>query len=183
MIKIEHKAHVPPRKIYLLHCAPRPGADDMEQTKEELRAEVRYSQRLCQRTARLYRRVRTTSTFLRVTAGSAALVSVASNLPPEFALLSATAFSVFAAVNRAIRPAEWIAQNDSDVQKYAVLLAKSEDLEVPSLRQLIAEAQQTDAPEVEPLRDVAFNDVMREINREDALIPISRAQKFLGAIA
>ena len=155
----------------------------MEQTKEQLRAEVRYAERLCQRTARLYRRVQTTFTFLSVTAGSAALVSVASKLPPEFALGSAVAFAVFGAVNLAIRPAERIAQNESDIRKYSALLGKAEDLDVPAIRKLIAEARQTDAPEVEPLRDVAFNDVMREINREDALIPLSRSQRFLGAIA
>lgn len=155
----------------------------MEQTKEQLRAEVRYAQRLCQRTARLYRRAQTTFTFLSIVAGSAALVSISAKLPEQFTLGSAIAFAVFAAVNIAIRPAERIAQNESDVKKYAALLAKSEDLEMPAIRKLIAEARQTDAPEVEPLRDIAFNDVMREINREDALIPLTRSQKFLGAIA
>jgi hypothetical protein len=56
-------------------------------------------------------------------------------------------------------------------------------MEVPAIRKLIAEARQTDAPEVEPLREIAFNDVMREINREDALIPLTRSQKILCAIA
>lgn len=155
----------------------------MDQTKEQLQAEVRYAQRLCQRTARLYRRAQTTFTFLSIVAGSAALVSISAKLPAGFVLGSAIAFAVFAAMNIAMRPAERIAQNDADVKKYAALLAKSEGLEIPAIRQLIAEARQTDAPEVEPLRDVAFNDVMREINREDALIPLSVSQKFFRAIA
>lgn len=155
----------------------------MSQTKEQLQAEVRYAQRLCQRTSRLYRRVQTTFTFLSIFAGSAALVSISAQLPQIFVLTSAVAFAAFAAINIAIRPAERVAQNEADVRKYAALLAKSEDLDVTAIRKLIAEARQSDAPEVEPLRDVAFNDVMREINREDALIPLSRSQKLLGAIA
>lgn len=155
----------------------------MEQTKEQLQGEIRYAQRLCQRTVRLYRRAQTTFTFLSIVAGSAALVSISGKLPTEFVLGSAVAFAVFAAMNFAIRPAERIAQNDTDVKKYAALLVKAEDLDVTSIRKLIAEARQTDAPEVEPLRAVAFNDVMREINREDALIPLTPSQKLLGAIA
>lgn len=155
----------------------------MDQTKEQLQAEVRYAQRLCQRTSRLYRRVQTTFTFLSILAGSGALVSISAQLPQVWILSSAIAFAAFAAINIAIRPAERVAQNDSDVRKYAALLAKSEGLEVGEIRKLIAEARQSDAPEVEPLRDIAFNDVMREINREDALIPLTPSQKFLGAIA
>lgn len=155
----------------------------MEQTKEQLQAEVRYAQRLCQRTARLYRRVQTTFTFLSIFAGSAALVSISAQLPQILTLSSAIAFAAFAAINIAIRPAERIALNESDVRKYAALLAKSEDLDVPAIRKLIAEARQSDAPEVEPLRDVAYNDLMREINRDDQLLPLRISQKILSAIA
>ena len=144
---------------------------------------MRYAQRLCQRTVRLYRRAQTAFTFLSIVAGSAALVSISAKLPSEFALGSAVAFAVFAAMNSAIRPAERIDQNDMDVKKYAALLVKAEELDVAAIRKLIAEARQTDAPEVEPLRAVAFNDVMREINREDALIPLTPSQKLFGAIA
>ncbi len=155
----------------------------MEQTKEQLQAEVRYAQRLSQRTARLYRRVQTTFTFLSIFAGSAALVSISAQLPQELTLSCAIAFAAFSAINIATRPAERVAQNEADIRKYAVILSKSVDLDASALQKLIAEARQSDAPEIEPLRDVAFNDVMREINREDAIIPLSRAQRFLGALA
>lgn len=155
----------------------------MEQTKEQLQGEIRYAQRLCERTVRLYRRAQTSFTFLSIVAGSAALVSITAKLPFEFAFASAAALAIFAAMNTAIRPAERIAQNDTDVKKYAALLVKAENLDVPEIRKLIAEARQTDAPKLEPLRAVAFNDVMREINREDALIPLTPSQKLLGALA
>lgn len=155
----------------------------MAQSKEQLLGEIRYAQRLCQRTSRLYRRAQTTFTFLSIVAGSAALVSISSKLDPAYTMWSAMAFAVFAAVNIAIRPAERVAQNDSDVKKYAALIAKSVDLDVPAIEKLLAEARQTDAPEVEPLRDVAYNDLMHEINRADALIPLRASQKLLAAIA
>ncbi|MES2743492.1 MAG: hypothetical protein V4754_21440, partial [Pseudomonadota bacterium] len=46
-----------------------------------------------------------------------------------------------------------------------------------------AEARQSDAPEVEPLRDVAFNDVMLEIGCEDSLVNLGRSQRLLSALA
>jgi hypothetical protein len=155
----------------------------MEKTKEQLLGEIRYSQRLCQRTSRLYRRAQTMFTFLSVLAGSAGLVAVSSKLPVAYALASACAFAIVAAINLSIRPAERIAQNEADVKKYAALVAKSTEMDAAAIAKLLAEARQSDAAEVEPLRDVAFNDVMLEINREDALIPLSGHQKLLAALA
>lgn len=175
-----HNRHL---RYRLRHHRHHPRGNRMEPTKEQLQAEARYAQRLCQRTARLYRRVQTTFTFMSIVAGSAALVSISAQLPKELTLGCAIAFAVFSAINIAIRPAERVAQNESDVRKYAALLAKSDELEALAIHKLIAEARQSDVPEVEPLRDVAFNDVMREINREDAIIPLSRSQRFLCAIA
>ncbi|MES2742471.1 MAG: hypothetical protein V4754_16215 [Pseudomonadota bacterium] len=155
----------------------------MEQSKEQLQGEIRYAQRLCQRTARLYRRAQTTSTFFSIISGSAALISVSSQLPQWVMFGCAMTFSVFTAINLAVRPADKVAQNDVDVKKYSALLVKSEEMDVPALRQAIAEARQSDAPEVEPLRDVAFNDVMLEIGCEDSLVNLGRSQRLLSALA
>lgn len=155
----------------------------MDEQKEILKCEIRYAQRLCQRTARLYRRIQTTATFLSLVAGSAALVSVSAQLASWMTITAGALFAVFTAINYAIRPADKVALNEVDVKKYAVILTKAESISASDLRALIAEARQTDAPEVEPLRDVAFNDVMYEINRADSLIPLSRMQRFIGALA
>lgn len=63
----------------------------MEQTKEQLQGEIRYAQRLCQHTSRLYLRAQTTVTFLSIVAGSAALVSISAKLRSAIALGSAIA--------------------------------------------------------------------------------------------
>jgi hypothetical protein len=155
----------------------------MDQTIEQIQVEMRYAQRLCQRTARLYRRVQTCSTFLSILAGSGALISLSSQMPQSATVAFALAFATFGAVNIAIRPADKIAQNEADVRKYAALLAKSLQATPEEAKRLIAEARQSDTQEIEPMRDIAFNDVMREINRDDQVIPLRFSQRMLGAIA
>lgn len=154
----------------------------MDQTKEQLQGEIRYAQRLGQRTARLYRRAQTTFTFLSLVAGSGAIAALSAQMP-QLTFWLAITFAVFSSVNIAVRPAEKIAANDTDVRKYAALLAKSESIDIHELKKLIAEARQSDAAEVEPLRDVAYNDVMLEINRPDALIRLHSMQKIMGILA
>ncbi len=155
----------------------------MDQTLEQLQAEIRYAMRLCQRTARLYRRIQSLFTFFTVLAGSSALVSVSANLPAAITLTAAFIFAMAGAANLAARPADKIAINEADVRKYAALLLKSETLDPAHMRILIAEARQSDAPEVEPLRNIVFNDVMLETGREKFVIPLTITQRLFDAIA
>jgi hypothetical protein len=155
----------------------------MDPAKEQLQAEIRYAMRLCQRTARMYRRVQSLFTFFTVLAGSSALVSVSANMPTSATLTAAFVFAIAGAANLAARPADKIAINDADVRKYAALLLKSETLDVAQIRILIAEARQSDAPEIEPLRHVAFNDVMIETGREHHVAPLTMTQRLFNVIA
>lgn len=155
----------------------------MNQSKEQIEAEIRYAQRLCERTARLYRRAATFMTFLSVLAGSAALVAVSAQLPQSAILVCALLFAVVIAANTAIRPTDKAAQNEMDVRKYADLLVKAKQVDQPELLRLLAEARKTDVPEIEPLRPVAFNDVMAEIHREDQAIPLNRMARLLKLFA
>jgi hypothetical protein len=155
----------------------------MDSPREQLQAEIRYAMRLCQRTARLYRRMQSLFTFFTVLAGSSALVSVSANLPTTSTLLAALVFAMAGAANLATRPADKIATNEADVRKYAALLLKSETLDPAQVRILIAEARQSDAPEIEPLRHVVFNDVMLETGREDHVVPLTMTQRFFNVIA
>ena len=154
----------------------------MEPSKEELLVELRYAQRLCERTARLYRRVQTVFTFLVLVAGSSAIATLSAQMP-TLAVWLAIAFAVFGSINMAIRPAEKIAENEADVRKYAGLLAKARQLDATALRQLLQEARMSDVAEIEALRSVAYNDVMREIDRPEALIELNRYQKLMGTLA
>jgi hypothetical protein len=155
----------------------------MDQSIEQLHVEMRYAQRLCQRTARLYRRVQTCSTFLSILAGSGALITLSTQMPHAATIGFALMFAAFGAINIAVRPADKVAQNEADVRKYAALLTKTQQSTPEEAKQLIAEARQSDTQEVEPLRNLAFNDVMREINRDDQIIPLTLSQRMLGALA
>ena len=153
------------------------------QTKEQLIGEIRYAIRLTQRTARLYRRIQTIGTFLTVVGGSAALAAFAGNLLPWVLIAGASIFAVFGAASIAIRPADKAAMNESDVKRYQSLMSKAQTMDVAQLRTAIEEAHIGDAPEIEALRIIAYNDVMDEINRQDQHIPLSRSASFLRAFA
>ncbi len=155
----------------------------MDQAREQLQAEIRYAMRLGQRTSRLYRRMQSMFTFVTVLAGSSALVSVSANMSASTVLTAAFVFAIAGAANLATRPADKIAINDADVRKYAGLLLKSETLDLEQMRILVAEARQSDAPEIEPLRHVVFNDVMLETGRENHVVPLTMTQRLFNAIA
>lgn len=154
----------------------------MDEGKEDLYFNCRYAQRLCQRTARFYRRIQTLLTFASLLAGSSAVATLAAQMPIPSAWLLAT-FAVFGCMNLAVRPAERIAANEADMRKYGALLAKLSSLDAPSLQQLLDEARLSDTSEIEQLRPVAYNDVAQEIDALDALIPLTPMQKLMGALA
>jgi hypothetical protein len=156
--------------------------DDDDDAKDELEFNLRYAQRLCERTARFYRRIQTFSTFISLVAGSSAVAALSAQRPAAAAWLLA-AFALFGCINFAIRPAEKIAANEVDVHKYAVLIAKSDMVDTASLQQMLREAHLTDAPEIEPLRAVAYNDVAREIGEQEAEIKLTPMQKLMRALA
>jgi hypothetical protein len=154
----------------------------MDEDLEEVQFNLRYAQRLCQRTARFYRRIQTVLTFISLLAGSSAVATLAAQMPIPSAWMLA-AFAIFGCINLAIRPAEKIAANEADIRKYGALLAKAQTLDAATLQQQLNEARQSDAAEVEPLRAVAYNDVVLESYEPDALIRLTPMQKLMGALA
>lgn len=152
-------------------------------TVEQLKGDIRYAIRLCERTARLYRRIQSVGTFLSLVGGSAAVSGAAGQLPPWVAISGSALLAVAGAALVAIRPADKAAQNEIDVKRYRALMAKACSMTVDQLAIALEEAHQGDAPEVEPLRNVAFNDMLTEINREDQKIPLSVTERLLRAIA
>lgn len=147
--------------------------------------EVRYAERLCQRTARLYRRVQSAGTFLTVLGGSATLSSLSSQVPPWVAIAGAAAFTVFGALLLTVRPADKAASNEADCRRYAKVRAEaaSASTSTEQLRVALQKARESDTAEVESLRAVAFNDVMQEIGQEREAIPLRPTQKLLAALA
>jgi len=155
----------------------------MEKSKDQLIAEIRYAIRLTQRTARFYRHIQSLGTFLAIIGGSATLATLSNSLPHWVSLTGGALLAISGAALIAIRPADKAAANESDYRRYQALMTKAITLDVNALIVAIQEAHQGDAPEIESLRDVAFNDVALEINRADCLIPLTVWQKFLSGLA
>jgi hypothetical protein len=150
-----------------------------DKTREQLKAEIRYAIVLCERTARLYRRVTTVGTLLSIIGGSALFLT----LPDAVKTAGFAMLAVSGAVLIAIRPSEKTANNEADVKRYRDLMVKANTLPLDQLAVAIDEAHRSATLEVEPLRNVAYNQVAWEINRPDALIPLTLGQRFLARLA
>lgn len=151
--------------------------------RHELIYQIRYAIRLTERTARLYRRIQTAGTFLAIVGGSATLSLLAGQLPDWIGICGAGLLTLSGAALIAIRPADKAAQNEADTKRYSSLMTKANSLDDKALKAALDEAHQSDCPEVESLRDLAYNDTICEYGRTDATVPLSPVQKILSAVA
>lgn len=151
--------------------------------KQQLIGEIRYAIRLTQRTARLYRRIQTTGIFIGIIGGSATMASIANDIPTWINTTGGILIAFAGAMLIAIRPADKAAQNEADVRRYQQLMIRATNMDEKALEQALDEAHYGDAPEIESLRDVAYNDVALELNRPDVMIQLSSLQKILKTLA
>jgi hypothetical protein len=152
-------------------------------TRHELINQIRYAIRLTQRTAKLYRKIQVCGAFLTIIGGSAIVFKLFEALPPWCGFSGAVLMSIMGAMLVVVRPADKAAQNESDVRRYQTLELRSHGMNDAELEAAIAEARQFDCPEIDPLCDVAYNDVVRSYGREDAVVPLSCLQRLLAALA
>lgn len=151
--------------------------------KVTLMNEIRYAQRITQRTARLYRRASTVLTFLAILGGSSVAVSLSKSAPDWLAIAGTLAMAAAAAASLAVRPLEKAITNEQDLRKYTQLETLAVAMTLEQLQVALAKARETDAAEVELLRDVAYNDVVREIGREDTAIRLNLQQRLIASLA
>ncbi len=67
----------------------------------------------------------------------------------------------------AIRPKDKALANEADARKYAELRTLADGMKDADLERALAKARESDVAEIEPLRDVAWNDVVVEIGRPE----------------
>lgn len=149
----------------------------------EILNQIRYAERLCDRTARLYRRLQTFSTFMTVLGGSATLTALGSTVPPWVSVSGAVLLAIFVATIVAVRPVDKAVANESDARKYAALRTRSIGMQDVDLERELYKARESDATDFESLRDVAWNDVATEIGRSDVLVPLTPTQRLLAVFA
>ena len=146
--------------------------------------EIRYAERLSQRTARLYRHVSATFTFLSVLGGSGVIASAAvTPAPTTLPILGAVLLATAAALNLAMRPADKAAAADADAKRYAQLRSGAATMSQEDLAKALDKLREGDIQEVESLREVAYNDVAFEMGRGDAAIPLTWHQRLLRSVA
>ena len=145
--------------------------------------EARYAERLCLRTARLYKRLQTATVFLGVLGGSGVIAGVSTAMPAWLPLAGGVLLAVFGAINLAVRPADKAAANEADAKRYAQLRTSGRAMNEIELQAALDKARETDTPEIEALRDVAYNDLLLEIGCADEVLPLKRHQRLLGALA
>jgi hypothetical protein len=145
--------------------------------------EIRYCQRITQRTARLYRRISTAFTFLAIIGGTGLATALSNTLPGWLVTAGGVLLACTGAASLAIRPLEKAILNEQDLKKYSILATEAVLMDVQSLKTALAKANETDVAEIELLRDVAYNDVVVESGRDDLKSPLSMSQKFISALA
>jgi len=155
----------------------------MDDQKAILINEARYAERLTQRTARLYRRVAWACTFAGVIGGSGVLSLLSPAFPKWVAVAGGVLSALVAAVALTVRPLEKAILNESDAKKYAALRTLGNTMTTDEFRQTLNKARETDAAEIETLRDVAYNDLVREVGRNDLRVKLSRHQSILESLA
>ena len=151
--------------------------------KIEMMSRIRYAERLCERTARLYRRIQAFGTFATVVGGSAVLSALSPAIPQWVSLAGGCAFALFGAAMIAVRPGDRAAANEADVRRYARLRHESTRMDDAVLEAALHKAAESNAPEVESLRNVAYNDVARELGREDVAFRLTWPQRVMAALA
>jgi hypothetical protein len=155
----------------------------MNKTKDQLKGEIRYAIRLCQRQSRFYRRIQSVGVFFSIIGGSATFSILMTSMPHGLSFFGAGLLACSGAALIAIRPADKAALNESDIRRYQTLMVKLNALNEADIETAIEEARQSDVQDIESLRNVAFNDVMREINRDDQIIQLSPAEKLMALFA
>jgi hypothetical protein len=147
----------------------------------QLKGEIRYAIRLAERSAPVSL-VQTVSTFFSILGGSAAFAAIADIFPKELSIGGACVAAVFGS-GTGCNPAGGQSSPEADLRRFQSLMARANSLDGNALEAAIEETRQGSAQEIEPLRDVAYNDVVLEFNRSDALIPLSPLRKILRVFA
>lgn len=155
----------------------------MTDERARLTAEIRYAERLCLRTARFYRHVQVAGVFVTVLAGSAALSKVSGWLSADLTAAAAVVLAGFGAALLAVRPGDKAGQNESDAKRYAQLRTASAGMDDIEMARALDKARESDVPEIELLRDVAWNDVVREMGRADVVVRLSVLQRVAAWLA
>ena len=156
---------------------------ERSETLETLLSEIRYNERLCTRTARLYRKTSAAMTFFGILGGTAVLSALLQKFPPWVSLSGAAVFAAIGALSVSMKPVEKAIGAEADGKRYTQLKARARQMAPAELREALEKLQENDVPEIESLRMVAFNDTVTERGRPEQAVPLSFRQRFVAMLA
>lgn len=139
--------------------------------------ELRYAERVCERQARLYRRGQFVGGWLSIFGATATVGAVAAALPHWLQVTSSMIAVGLGVAFQLMRLGDKAAAIEAHAKGYAA--ARS----APDLAVALQAARAGSPPEVEALRNVCFNDVLREIGHQDLVVPLSAWERAVAAVA
>jgi len=151
-------------------------------TLHEINLDIRYGARYGLRMRRLFSVIKNTITFLELLGGSAAFGAWLANRP-ALAGAMGLVLAVVAALNQTIQPAENRAMCSELHRRYTELDRLAPTLDVAALEDRLRDLRETDAPEIEALRTVAFNDNLRENGYDSGFADETRWGRFVAFFA
>lgn len=151
-------------------------------TKAEAVLNIKYYCRLHQLHARLYNRLRGAAAVVSVVAGSAALVSALQSVPYLLSGLGVVVAAV-SGIDFFFGWAEKAACHKQWRREYSSLLARSATMDLNGIDAELAKLSGETEEEVESLRAVAWNDVLRSNGHEDGMREEGFAQRLVRSLA
>lgn len=153
-----------------------------ERTKAEAILNVRYQERLHFLHCRFYHRVRKVFNFITLAAGSAAIAAAIKSVPGGVAA-SAVVVTLISFFDVLGNFPEKAVRHDVWRRRAAELKAGSAEFDLVTIDRELARLTGDVDDEIEALRAVAFNDVLKSSGYEDGIRDESRMQRFLRVLA
>jgi hypothetical protein len=152
------------------------------ETKAEAVLQLRYVIRLHQLHRRLYRRVEMGMSFASIVAGSAALLPVWQQMPGGL-MLSGIALAIIGAISAVGGLAEAAAQRNVTIRQLNRALERAADAAVSAAEIDAANLASESHVDIEALRYIAYNDVLRAGGHTDGMQPETPWQRVMRAVA
>lgn len=153
-----------------------------ERTKEEALREVKYQERLHALHCRLYKRLRALLTLISLATGSAAIATSLQAMPAGL-IVAGWIVALASIIDAVGNFADKAASHRVWRRDAAALLSRSEGMSLASIDSELAALVAEVDDEIESLRAVAWNDVLKSRGLESAMRPETAPERMFRAIS
>lgn len=153
-----------------------------ERTEYQIVFDLHYGQRSCLLASRFYGRIAWIFSIITIFCGSAAFAGWYAG-DPNLSLYPSLLLSLIAAINLTWKPSEKRLFCELERQKWNTLIKEASGLSADQVDERINTLRSVDSPEIEYLRDVAFNDVLQEQGQKEGFVDLGLMNKACAFIA